>query len=263
MSKRSTGRQSSQLTLFAEDFPASQSVSQAGGEDNPTLAGSGRSSSVAYATYDPDTYSWRTSQGSLLEPGSLEKYSETWSRAGMMRNGTVYQRQPLAPPTFVIGSSLWRTPQEANATQGPKSPENFREAMRTGKNQITLTDQVRMWPTPTNKGNYNRAGLSPKRGNGLETAVRMWPTPRSSPNENRTTKRTPSQIMGKHGRYLAAEVGGTLNPTWVEWLMGFPPGWTVLEHWETRSSRRSRNGSVGKSSPSTGKHTFPVDSDTK
>jgi hypothetical protein len=24
-------------------------------------------------------------------------------------------------------------------------------------------------------------------------------------------------------------VGGQLNPTWVEWLMGYPSGWTVLE----------------------------------
>jgi hypothetical protein len=23
--------------------------------------------------------------------------------------------------------------------------------------------------------------------------------------------------------------GGQLNPTWVEWLMGFPLGWTDLE----------------------------------
>jgi hypothetical protein len=28
---------------------------------------------------------------------------------------------------------------------------------------------------------------------------------------------------------LAAQVGGTLNPTWVEWLMGWPLGWTDLK----------------------------------
>jgi len=39
---------------------------------------------------------------------------------------------------------------------------------------------------------------------------------------------------------LESTDGGTLNPTWVEWLMGFPIGHTVLEHWETRSSRKSR-----------------------
>jgi DNA (cytosine-5)-methyltransferase 1 len=27
----------------------------------------------------------------------------------------------------------------------------------------------------------------------------------------------------------AIEGTGSLNPTWVEWLMGFPDGWTDLE----------------------------------
>jgi len=30
--------------------------------------------------------------------------------------------------------------------------------------------------------------------------------------------------------------GGTLNPTWVEWLMGYPKGWTDLNHSEIVSS---------------------------
>ena len=29
---------------------------------------------------------------------------------------------------------------------------------------------------------------------------------------------------------------GPLNPEWVEWLMGFPVGWTELPHSETLSS---------------------------
>ena len=33
---------------------------------------------------------------------------------------------------------------------------------------------------------------------------------------------------------------GSLNPTWVEWLMGYPEGWTDLEDSETQSSRKSR-----------------------
>src|SRR3989304_2603564 len=31
----------------------------------------------------------------------------------------------------------------------------------------------------------------------------------------------------------SSTVGGQLNPTWVEWLMGFPLGWTDLEDSET------------------------------
>lgn len=28
---------------------------------------------------------------------------------------------------------------------------------------------------------------------------------------------------------LIEETSGQLNPPWVEWLMGFPAGWTALE----------------------------------
>ena len=42
---------------------------------------------------------------------------------------------------------------------------------------------------------------------------------------------------------LPDAVGGQLNPTWVEWLMGFPIGWTDLEPSETPSSPKSPNGS--------------------
>jgi hypothetical protein len=41
---------------------------------------------------------------------------------------------------------------------------------------------------------------------------------------------------------------GPLNPTWVEWLMGFPLEWTVCEPSATPSSRRSPSGSESASS---------------
>jgi len=61
-------------------------------------------------------------------------------------------------------------------------------------------------PTLTVHGNYNRHGLSPNSGDGLATVIPRLPTLKASPNENRTTKRTPSQIAGKHGEYLVTTV---------------------------------------------------------
>jgi hypothetical protein len=42
-------------------------------------------------------------------------------------------------------------------------------------------------------------------------------------------------------------VDGYLNPRWIEWLMGFPPGWceTSSPHSATPSSPRSPNTSDG------------------
>lgn len=95
------------------------------------------------------------------------------------------------------------------------------------------------YPTPTaSVGERGGRGdlLQVVRGNPSPSGhFKLWPTPWASANENRQTKRTPSQIAGKHGRSLAAEVnaadpgpGGQLNPTWVEWLMGYPAHWTQL-----------------------------------
>src|SRR6185437_3380729 len=59
----------------------------------------------------------------------------------------------------------------------------------------------------------------------------MWPTPAA-------TDWKGSSKMGQRRGQLseAAALGGQLNPTWVEWLMGFPLGWTDLEPSETPSS---------------------------
>ena len=49
----------------------------------------------------------------------------------------------------------------------------------------------------------------------------MWPTPHANCGNG----------LGEHGtggQNLQTVVGGALNPQWVEWLMGFPIGWTDL-----------------------------------
>jgi hypothetical protein len=36
-------------------------------------------------------------------------------------------------------------------------------------------------------------------------------------------------ITSEERRAMRAGNGGKLNPAWIEWLMGFPTGWTDLE----------------------------------
>jgi site-specific DNA-cytosine methylase len=76
----------------------------------------------------------------------------------------------------------------------------------------------------------------------LETMARknLWPTPCARDSRDcgapaEASRNTPS---------LAHQPGGQLNPTWVEWLMGYPLGWTELEDWAMqwfRSKRKSRS----------------------
>jgi hypothetical protein len=69
-------------------------------------------------------------------------------------------------------------------------------------------------------------------GTSLTDAIREWPTPSASdygssnngcPHDGREAYAT----AGKPSLSTSARAaGGTLNPAWVEALMGFPLGWT-------------------------------------
>ena len=55
---------------------------------------------------------------------------------------------------------------------------------------------------------------------------RMWPTPRQRDWKGQTQRGT--HAPGDGICNALGVTGGQLNPTWVEWIMGFPTGWTDL-----------------------------------
>ena len=57
------------------------------------------------------------------------------------------------------------------------------------------------------------------------SSPKIWPTPTTQDAKNNGG---PSQ-HNRNTKPLNAEVGGSLNPQWVEWLMGYPEGWTDLK----------------------------------
>jgi hypothetical protein len=73
-----------------------------------------------------------------------------------------------------------------------------------------------------------------------------WPTPRAEDSQCASGHRgTNDTLYGAicKPRDGSSSAPGQLNPTWVEWLMGYPLGWSDCADSATRSSRRSRNGS--------------------
>src|SRR5262249_4759631 len=143
-------------------------------------------------------------------------------RSGMTRSGTAFLLPPLAPLIDEIESGLRPTP------HGMCVP-NPRRAGPSG-NELGRAVNRSLRPTPTVKGNYNRSGLSSKSGDGLATAVR-WATPtaRDYRSEKRAPGKREKRMEDSRGTSLPFQVNGSLSPTWVEWLMGFPLGWTALE----------------------------------
>jgi hypothetical protein len=131
-------------------------------------------------------------------------------------------------------SGLWRTPD--NMAGGSNLP-GIQKALDEGhlkrpsgqQIQIRLHDQVkepRLWPTPLNSDWKN---MDTAKQQSLSKEIKLWPTPTVNDSKNNGG---PSQHKRKT-KALNVVAGGKLNPTWVEWLMGYPKGWTDLNHSET------------------------------
>jgi hypothetical protein len=211
----------------AEAFPANPSVSPASDSPKKTSVGSGQKLTGAFAHYDHDTHCWKTSQVSFLP--ECQTYSATWPRAGMTRSGTAYQRPQLVPRTSVTESGLWPTPRSAMASMYPEYGEHWNDN-RGGE---SLATAVARWPTPV-------AGMAERGDRGdLNTAVKgyesthtRWSTPTVRDAGTLAKCKRGAGSLAKGNEIiepLVVQVGGTLNPTFVEYLMGFPKGWSEVE----------------------------------
>lgn len=249
---------------------------------------------------------WITPQKSLFL--ILERYSQTWPRAGMLFDGACYRQRKWERRIKEIGSGLLLTP----TSQEWGSNTNLR------KNGMTVMNRVKMWKTPgatdgeggVMKMHKDKAGHYKLRDQVQEVNREFWPTPttpRPHDDEKTTGKYMPSQkqkdltwavhffptpqafdakssdtfVPGSthdrqkkehtlpqfvrafpspsardwrsgrgreengHTPQLPEVVGGQLNPDWVEWLMGWPIGWTDLKPLETDKFRQWRRSLFG------------------
>lgn len=182
-----------QLTLFAGDTLASRSVLQEP-ETAPTMPATfGQNSQTLLGFYDPDTHCWRTCQGTLVS--DLATSLQTWPRAGMTRNGIAYQLRPSVPRTFAIAYSL------------------------------SLHGKPLEWtPTATATANQMAPSMQPR-----NPGLRLLPTPTAQDAKNSSLPPSQQTRDSIPGELMREGMSGSLNPMWVEWLMGFPTGWTDLE----------------------------------
>ena len=196
-----SGQAYEQLTLFPADSHASPSPWLESKRAKGMIDTSGRrcfelSPSCARVALSVRTYL----ESSRLQPGR-------WSR--------IWSVQAITSSCLIL---RLRLSERGTDDQGYSSPAS------------------QMWPTPTARdfkgANSMEHLLRPKTpGNAhhvrqLANAVKLFATPCSG------------DAIGSHGggncMSLRTDVAGQLNPTWVEWLMGFPPGWTDLNASETR-----------------------------
>ncbi len=146
--------------------------------------------------------------------------------------------------------SLWRTPTASDGEFSGRTNANLAERWVNQK-QKHLSEQVayfeaqgggtirETFPTPTVADSKN-VGFNGAHQFNLHKYVALYPTPQATSwgcSGARTKLRNLQEqgtITEEERRGMSAGNGGKLNPTWVEWLMGFPLGWTDLEGSETR-----------------------------
>ena len=150
---------------------------------------------------------------------------------------------------MLLGSSIWRSTRCTLIWKTKVTPSKrllFRlvpSTPRTGGTDARLSGVERwkenitgedgdpiLWKTPIASDSANREFYHNSRGEpNLSGMVKMGPTPIATDWKNRGCK----DYRKNRKHQLQTEVGGQLNPTWVEYLMGFPLGWTDLNASET------------------------------
>jgi DNA (cytosine-5)-methyltransferase 1 len=153
----------------------------------------------SFVKWDPDSCSWKTHQCLLL--GDLDEFSETWPQWGLMRDGECWEQRTLEQTIRGTESGL-----------SPNGVDSFHTPNTTGldggsNSRKALKKRQEKFPTPTCHNSNEKGSPSEfkRQSPGLGTVVLV--------DKNKT--------------------GGILNPTWVEWLMGWPLGWTDLKPLET------------------------------
>jgi len=191
-----------ELIALSGDTPASHSVSPGSDEARKMTVTSGQKLKGSWLPSGPLGDCLRM----LLDTSAWAstKCFLTWKAKATPRGRQLFQLVPSMPRTDETEFGLWPTP---SATDGKGSGVN-------GDLRDRLDYAVERGATKTKK---------------------FWPTPRAG---------SDAMCGGSgHAKMLKGtdlEINrGSLNPQWVEWLMGFPEGWTDLKPSETLSSRKS------------------------
>jgi hypothetical protein len=208
-----------ELTSSAAAFHASLGVWPGSSEAQKMTAISGRSWLPLLKTYGLGGSLAKMSEALLTSRWASSAAFLTWKASGIKPRHLLFQLAPSAPRTDAIGSGLWPTPRSCSAMAAGNIQNRVNDKFPNLESVVART----MWPTPT--ANEDAAGTP---------AGKMQGMLGNHPDIRGTTQEEWSR--------------GSLNPTWVEWLMGFPTGWTDLKPSEMPSSRKSLRKSAKQSS---------------
>lgn len=148
---------------------------------------------------------------------------EDAGRQGKAENWREYLEEGRTTQCRLRNQVMWPTPREGNPGSRPN-----------GKGGKILAEEVKKWPTPRANDAEKRGAIANDLRNGLPAAVRHWPTPASCNGTGGATglaggSGNRSKLYAMPGKEERKKMGcQSLNPYWVEVLMGWPKNWTCL-----------------------------------
>ena len=172
----------------------------------------------------------------------VRTYHMLASELALKVSDLVYGRSsPDLLARFDPGSQLWKTCQASLVLGMDEFSETWpRSGMTLSGTAYQLPPSAPLtggtgsgsWPTPRANDAEKRGDIDPTnpRNGLLGRVVHQFPTPRAQSAHGSG----PSRVGNKAD--LQTIVGGSLNPEWVEWLMGFPIGWTKVDGWKSRKA---------------------------
>lgn len=240
MSRNAT--ESDQLTLFAEDSHANLSAAQESETEHQMTATSGRKCYERSEELGRAGLLARTLLASSRWTAGLYsmKYALRWKLKGIRSKRLLFQLAPSVRPTGGTEFGLLETPLAQDAKHSGRNPKE------QGKR---LGSTIGLLPTPTlmDTGDTTdlekiqerreRCKAAKKNGNGFGVSlcekVRLLPTPTARDHKGANSEEhcADGSHMNQLPNYLehGPNTGYKLQPGFVEWMLGYPPGWTDIE----------------------------------
>ena len=232
-----------QLTLFpvGSHNYASRSVLLGSAEAKKMTVTSGRKCLESYKRFNQDGSSPKTLLISLLL--KREWYSSRcvliWKMKGTKFNRLLFQLALSTPRTDGTEYGLLRTP-DANMERGDHKKETLQSRLKR-KMPLNLNDQLQaiemeLLPTPRGR-DWKGEAKGHMRGYGIcvNDAIQMLLTPQNRDWKGKS-QRANFQEENRDAlpNVIGTKTGMKLQPNFVEWMQGFPTGWTDLKHLETQ-----------------------------
>jgi len=244
----STEPNSGEQPYLPGEFHASRRPLPGSEKERQMIVGSGRKLLESWPKSSQPGPSLKTLVESLAL--STAWYSRTcylrW-RARVTKSGRLlFQLVPSMPRTGEIGSGLLLT--TPNVQDDREVPSELRPSrIATGRKTDYLSRQIAMLKTPSSvetEGGVMEIRPGCDGHYKLRDQIAMLPTPKAQ-------NSTGAGEHGQGGRDLQTTVGTShglkLQPAFVEWMQGFPIGWTDLKPSAMPSSRKSHTGSLRQS----------------